>query len=152
MEFIELINNKTEIMNSFIEEENLDREKDSNRIENFIKENLLYKNSKLEDLCLNFLIPGSEIEMMGNGENTILSSNNIEEYMNRLLNSFCYEGIKYSIEAFKKGFNVLFPYTALNCFSSGEISEFLLGNSREQWDFETLNEYVIPNHGYDKSR
>ena len=138
-----------------IEEENRDRDRDledSNRIENFMSENVLYKNSKLEDLCLNFVIPGYEIEMIENGQNIILSANNIEEYMNRILNSLCYEGIKDSIDAFKKGFNIIFPYTSLNCFSSSEISEFLCGNSREQWDFETLNEYVIPNHGYDKSR
>ena len=67
-----------------IEEENRDRDRDledSNRIENFMSENVLYKNSKLENLCLNFVIPGYEIEMIENGQNIILSANNIEEYI-----------------------------------------------------------------------
>ena len=90
--------------------------------------------------------------MVEDGHNILLSAENIENYINLLTNSFCYEGIKDSVNAFKNGFNIVFPYTSLNCFSSEELSEYLCGNSREEWDFETLCDNIMPNHGYDKNR
>jgi E3 ubiquitin-protein ligase TRIP12 len=54
------------------------------------------------------------------------------------------------IKAFKEGFNKVFDIDNLKCFSSIELEEIICGCSSEPWDIDTLNENIIPNHGYDK--
>jgi E3 ubiquitin-protein ligase TRIP12 len=117
------------------------------------KNKLLYNNTKLEELEIPFVVPGySNLEMKENGENIMLNEDNIEEYLNLLLQSLCFYGIKDSINAFRKGFNLVFPVTNLNCFLSEELSEILCGSFVELWDFNTLKDSIIPNYGYDRNR
>ncbi len=115
---------------------------------------LLYNGMKLEHIGINFVIPSYDhIEMIPHGYETILNAYNIEEYVNLIFDSLCYNGIKDSVDAFKKGFNIVFPITSLNCFTSDELSDMLCGsNNNENWDYNTLYESIIPNHGYTKTR
>jgi E3 ubiquitin-protein ligase TRIP12 len=113
---------------------------------------LLYNKSKLEDLGINFVLPGyNYIELKEKGNDIILDACNIEEYVNLLLNSLCFEGVKVAIDAFKNGFSILFPVSSLNCFSSEELCEILSAGNSEKWDEETLLQNILTNHGYDRN-
>jgi E3 ubiquitin-protein ligase TRIP12 len=55
------------------------------------------------------------------------------------------------IDAFKNGFNKVFPINTLKCFTSTELEEVICGCSIESWDYETLLVNIVPNHGYDRN-
>jgi E3 ubiquitin-protein ligase TRIP12 len=121
-------------------------------LRNYLNSKILYNESKLEDLGINFVLPGyNNIELKQKGTDIFLDIFNIEEYVNLILNSLCFEGINHSIEEFKKGFNILFSVTSLNCFSSDEICDFLSVGNNEKWDRETLLQNILTNHGYDRN-
>ena len=130
-----------------IQKENLIRENKSQNLENL----LLYKNKKLSEIDLYFILPGTNIELKTKGSEIQLNSNNFEEYIKLVYERLCGEGIKEYIIAFKNGFNTVFDVNSLKCFQSNELEEILCGSSNESWDFETLSENILPNHGYDKN-
>ncbi len=145
MDLIDVIKIKKELMAKLTPIEN-------ESLNNYLKLNVLYNKVKIEDIGLNFVIPGyNHIELKENGENIILDATNLEEYINLILDALCYDGIKASIDAFKKGFCVVFPITSLTCFSSDELCDILSGKENENWDYETLSGAIVPNHGYDKN-
>jgi E3 ubiquitin-protein ligase TRIP12 len=121
-------------------------------LRNYMNTHLLYNKSKLEDLGINFVLPGyNYIELKEKGNDIILDACNIEEYVNLLLNSLCFEGVKVAIDAFKNGFSLLFPVSSLNFFSSDELCEILSAGNSEKWDEETLLQNILTNHGYDRN-
>ncbi len=124
---------------------------------NFTEENLneeiKYNNCKIEDLDINFTLPGySQIELIPDGRSTILSIYNIEQYLSLIFESLCGNGVKTFFEEFKKGFNLVFSIDSLKCFNSKEIELNFFSDFNENWDYETLYENIIPNHGFNKNR
>ena len=114
---------------------------------------VLYNNLRVDLLGLYFNIPGyCDVELKPDGLNTLLDANNINEYVNLAFDSFCGSGVQEIIEEFTNGFNCVFPITHLRCFTSKEIEDILSNNHEEDWTYETLSEYIIPNHGYNKFR
>lgn len=121
-------------------------------LRNYLNSQLVYDGSNLEDLGINFMLPGyNHIELKEKGADIFLDVCNIEEYVNSIINSLCFEGIKTAIDAFKNGFSILFSVTSLNCFSSDEICEFLSSGNNEKWNRETLMQNILTNHGYDRN-
>jgi len=117
-----------------------------------LNEILTYKNVKIEDLSITFTLPGHpEIELKRGGEESILTINNIEEYVGLLFDKLVLTGCKSYIEAFKSGFNKVFPITNMKTFSSSELEDIICGSSNEKWDYESLIENIIPAHGYHKN-
>jgi hypothetical protein len=113
---------------------------------------LTYKNVKIEDLSITFTLPGHpEIELKRGGEETILTINNIEEYVSLLFDKLVLSGCKSYIEEFKSGFNKVFPITNMKTFTSSELEDIICGSSNEKWDYESLIENIIPAHGYHKN-
>jgi E3 ubiquitin-protein ligase TRIP12 len=118
-----------------------------------LTEKLLYNNTQIQNIGLNFVLPGYyNIELLDHGDDIIVTAHNLEEYVNLIFDALCCKGIEDSIDAFVKGFNIVFPITSLNCFTSQEIEFILCGSSEENWDFHSLYESIITNHGYDKNR
>ncbi len=117
-----------------------------------LKNFLLYDNCKLEDIGINFTLPGYDINLKKNGSEINLDIDNLEEFINLIFKKICFEGISESIIAFKKGFNLVFPIKSLRCFHSFEISELICGANFEVWNEKILYDCVLPNYGYDKNR
>jgi len=77
---------------------------------------------------------------------------NIDEYINLLLDKMLFSGMRANAEAFITGFNKNFSIKSLKCFTSFELENIICGSDSESWDFNTLIENIVPNHGYSKNR
>ncbi len=114
------------------------------------KSALLYNGHKIEDMELYFSLPGYDIPLVDHGENILVNADNIEEYVNSIYNCLLYAGIKESLNNFRKGFDLVFSVSSLECFSSIELVE--LFSCHSEWNYEVMYQHICPNHGYDKSR
>lgn len=65
---------------------------------------LSYKNVKLEDLCLDFTLPGNpEYELVPGGSDKMVTLDSLEEYVSLVADATLKSGIAKQIEAFKSG-------------------------------------------------
>ena len=110
-------------------------------------------NVDLKDLGVSFILPGySNFELKQDGDDILLDNTNINEYLLLLYDSIFCSGIKSIVLAFKEGFEKVFPIKALKCFTSNELEEIICGSTSDaNWSLSTLDNYIITNHGYNKS-
>ena len=140
LDFVNLINKKKEYIKN-------------NKIENCEKINfddiIFYNNCKLSELDIYFTFPGyNNIELKPNGEDILLTMNNIEEYVNLIYDYLFYKGVDKIVKAFKEGFNMNFDINKLKYFSIFEIEEHICGNVDLKWEKNILYENLKPEHGY----
>ncbi|XP_049940581.1 E3 ubiquitin-protein ligase Ufd4 isoform X3 [Schistocerca serialis cubense] len=110
---------------------------------------------RLEDLALTFqYLPGSRdfgftaIDLVRDGADVEVTLDNVEEYA-ELTTNFCLErGIARQLEAFRAGFNRVFPMDKLRAFSPDEVRVMLCGDQNPQWSREDLLTYTEPKLGY----
>lgn len=113
----------------------------------------------LEDLALTFTYAPSSnvygfnyVELVSNGSDIEVNIENVEEYAD-LTASFCLDkGISRQLEAFHKGFSMVFPMEKLAAFSPDEMLMMLCGDQDPQWTREDLINYTEPKLGYTKER
>lgn len=113
----------------------------------------------LEDLALTFAYSPSSsvygisaVDLVPNGADIEVNMENVEEY-SELTTSFCLEkGIARQLEAFYKGFSMVFPLEKLAAFSPDEMRIMLCGDQNPQWTREDLLNYTDPKLGYTKDR
>ncbi|KAI9429610.1 ubiquitin-protein ligase [Lactarius indigo] len=108
---------------------------------------LLKEKVDVEDLALDFTIPGYDIELRPNGRNITVTSENVEEYIAEVIEAIIGEGAKLQAKAFREGFSKVFPITDLQAFALDELV-MLFGNGDEDWSIETLNEAIKADHGF----
>jgi len=101
----------------------------------------------IEDLALDFTIPGYDIELRTNGRDISVTSENVSEYIAEVLDAILGKGAMLQAKAFKEGFSKVFPITDLRAFSADELV-MLFGNSDEDWSVETLSEALKADHGF----
>jgi len=109
--------------------------------------NIAVDGVKLEDLSLDFTLPGYDIELRDNGKDVAVDASNVEEYIREVLEAFLGRGVAFQARAFREGFSKVFPVTDLQTFSSDELS-VMFGNEQEDWSAETLGESVKADHGF----
>jgi len=74
---------------------------------------------------------------------------NLDQYVSLLARYYLYESTKSQIIAFRDGFNKVIPLKHLLGFKSEEVEFVICGGRRnEAWDLKTLEENVVPAHGY----
>ena len=89
------------------------------------------------------------IELKQDGANTPVTLANVQDYIDLICHSYFHENIKLQVNAFKKGFNSIFPIESLKCFSHQEIEHLVCGEHDLDWtDISRLQDVVTPNHGY----
>ncbi|CAG5128805.1 unnamed protein product, partial [Candidula unifasciata] len=111
--------------------------------------NLNMDGCSLEDLDLYFVLPGAEnIELCKGGRDTQVTVDNLEEYLQLVLQWSLVEGISRQFDAFREGFETLFPLTTLQCFYPEELEQLFCGNSADVWDVRMLIDCCRPDHGY----
>ena len=142
-DFLALIKQK----NEYIKKNNISKEK-SNEI-NF-DEIILYNKCKLSELDIYFTFPGYDINLKPNGENILLTMNNIEEYINLIYDFIFFKGVNDLIDSFREGFNMNFDINKMQCFTSEEIEEHICGSKEIKWEKNNLYENLNPEHGYTK--
>lgn len=101
----------------------------------------------VEDLALDFTVPGYDIELRPGGRNIPVTSENAEEYIHEVLDAIIGAGVQPQAKAFREGFSKVFPISDLQAFSADELV-MLFGNSDEDWGVETLNEAIKADHGF----
>ena len=140
LDFINLIEQKQE----YIKTNNIDKTQNIN-----FDDIILYNNCKLSELDIYFIFPGyNNIELKPNGNDILLTMNNIEEYVNLIYDFLFYRGIDKCRQSFREGFNINFNIEKLKCFTSSEIEEYICGSVDANWDKNILLENMKPEHGY----
>lgn len=119
---------------------------------NSLKDKMSQKVAKIErvnieDLALDFTIPGYDIELRPNGRDILVTSENVTEYIAEVLDAILGKGAAIQAKAFRDGFSKVFPITDLRAFSADELV-MLFGNSDEDWSIETLSEALKADHGF----
>lgn len=71
---------------------------------------------KVEDLCLDFTLPGyPEYELVPGGTDIEVTSRNAEEYCDLVVAAFLEHGVRAQVDAFIQGFDAVFESRKLNC-------------------------------------
>jgi E3 ubiquitin-protein ligase HECTD1 len=111
----------------------------------------------VEDLGLTFVFnPSSKVygytsvDLKTNGENEAVTLDNLEEYV-ELVTDFCLNsGIRRQMDAFKVGFDRVFPMEKLFLFNPSELQMILCGDQYPQWTRDDILNYTEPKLGYTK--
>nr|XP_014275679.1 E3 ubiquitin-protein ligase HECTD1 isoform X5 [Halyomorpha halys] len=109
----------------------------------------------LEDLAITFTyLPSlnvygySAADLVPNGSDIEVKMENLEEYIDSMI-EFCLErGIARQMEAFRKGFSRVFPIEKLRAFTPAEVRLMLCGDQNPHWTREDLINYTEPKLGY----
>ena len=106
--------------------------------------------SKAQDLYLFFVIPGTNVELKPNGKDIQLDDDNLDEYLDLLLEAMLITSIQKQLTAFKKGFSKIAKIEYLKIFNSNEIELIICGNNddEKEWTVKNLKENLMPAHGY----
>ncbi|XP_052475722.1 E3 ubiquitin-protein ligase HECTD1 isoform X7 [Carassius gibelio] len=109
----------------------------------------------IEDLGLNFqFCPSSKVhgfssvDLKPNGEDEMVTVENAEEYVELMFDFCMHTGIQKQMEAFRDGFNRVFPMEKLSSFSHKEVQMILCGNQSPSWTAEDIVNYTEPKLGY----
>ncbi|KAL0941810.1 HECT-domain-containing protein [Colletotrichum truncatum] len=111
-------------------------------------EDITIDGVKLDDLCLDFTLPGyPEIELMPNGAQVRVTIDNVDSYLEHVVDMTLGVGVRRQVDAFRTGFSQVFPYSALSAFTPDELVT-LFGRVEEDWSLETLMDSIKADHGY----
>ncbi|KAM9708078.1 E3 ubiquitin-protein ligase HECTD1 isoform 2-T3 [Menidia menidia] len=109
----------------------------------------------VEDLGLNFqFCPSSKVhgfsavDLKSNGDDEMVTMENAEEYVELMFDFCMHTGIQKQMEAFKEGFNRVFPMEKLSSFSHKEVQMILCGNQSPSWTADDIINYTEPKLGY----
>jgi len=98
---------------------------------------IVIHDSRVEDLALDFTLPGySTIELMAQGADTPVTINNVDTYVEKVMEFTLGSGVQRQADAFRAGFSEVFPYSALKAFTPDELV-MLFGRTDEDWSLES---------------
>lgn len=102
----------------------------------------------LDDLCLTFTLPGYvDYELREKGNQSIVRTSTLELYIDAVVRATLHDGIESQMQAFREGFEEVFPLDVLDCFYEEEM-DVLLRGVQEPWTAQKLADCVKCNHGY----
>ncbi|KAI0730615.1 hypothetical protein C8Q76DRAFT_644034 [Earliella scabrosa] len=101
----------------------------------------------MEDLGLDFTVPGYDIELKPGGRDIAVTEDNVDEYIREVIDAIIGKGAAAQAQAFREGFSKVFPIADLQAFTSDELV-MLFGNADEDWSIETLSEALKADHGF----
>ncbi|XP_071056058.1 E3 ubiquitin-protein ligase Ufd4 isoform X3 [Onthophagus taurus] len=149
----ELVKQKQRIM----QDHNLTGEAKQHQIQNLCLNHHSSGAVLLEDLALTFsyspssnVFGFSAVELVPNGADIEVNIENVEEYAELTSDFTLDKGIARQLEAFYKGFSMVFPMEKLAAFSPDEMRVMLCGDQNPQWTREDLLNYTEPKLGYTK--
>ncbi|KAI1158253.1 HECT-domain-containing protein [Nemania serpens] len=100
-------------------------------------EQIVIDGTMLDDLALDFTLPGYPgIELIPGGSHVQVTIDNVESYLDKVIDLTLGRGVKRQIDAFRTGFSQVFPYSALSAFTPDELVT-LFGRAEEDWTLET---------------
>lgn len=115
------------------------------------KHELCYHNTNIEDLCLDFTLPGyPDYLLTSSQDNSMVNTKNLEDYVSLVADATLYSGISRQIEAFKSGFYQVFPIEHLQVFTAEELERLICGE-QDSWALNELLDNMKFDHGYTSS-
>ncbi|THW56470.1 hypothetical protein D6D20_08711 [Aureobasidium pullulans] len=125
------------------EDGNLTAEQKSQAIKN-----IRIEKASIEDLGLDFTLPGYPgVELQPNGSEMDVTIENVELYVEKVIDFTLGCGVQKQVDAFSAGFSQVFPYSALKAFTPDELV-MLFGRADEDWSLETLMDSIKADHGF----
>ncbi|KAI3677127.1 hypothetical protein L1987_86748 [Smallanthus sonchifolius] len=107
-----------------------------------------FRDTKVKDLHLDFTLPGYPDYILASGpDKEMVDSANLEEYIELVVDAKINSGICRQMDAFKSGFNQVFPIDNLQIFTDEELERLLCGES-EIWNSNQLSDLIKFDHGY----
>jgi E3 ubiquitin-protein ligase TRIP12 len=111
-------------------------------------QDLTIRGAHVEDLMLDFTLPGyPSIELVNDGSNVPVTTDNVDKYIERVLDLTLGSGIRRQIDAFAAGFSQVFSFSSLRAFTPAELV-MLFGRVEEDWSIETLMDSIKADHGF----
>ncbi|KAL7775546.1 hypothetical protein CFE70_009389 [Pyrenophora teres f. teres 0-1] len=111
-------------------------------------QDIVIQDCRVEDLALDFTLPGyGSIELIPKGADTPVSIDNVDLYVDKVIDFTLGSGVQRQANAFREGFTEVFPYSALKAFTPDELV-MLFGRTDEDWSLETLMDSIKADHGY----
>ena len=99
--------------------------------------NIVIDNVRLEDLCLDFTLPGyPDVELEKDGAQKRVTIENVDLYLEKVIDLTLGSGVRKQVDAFRAGFSTVFPYSALSAFTPEELVA-LFGKADEDWSLES---------------
>ena len=106
---------------------------------------LQIQGATVQDLGLDFTLPGyPAIELIENGSNIAVTLDNINVYLEKVIDMTLGSGVERQINEFRAGFSQVFPYSALKAFTPAELV-MLFGRVEEDWTIESKL-WTLPNY------
>lgn len=103
----------------------------------------------VESLCLPFVLPGdNDYELIKNGSNVIVTGENAEEFVRRVVFHVLFGGVQQQTKALLQGLSEVLDITSLLVFRSEELELLMCGPSFEKWSLNFLVEATRCDHGY----
>lgn len=110
--------------------------------------NVCLRNTKIEDLCLDFTLPGyPDYALDSESGSKMVNLYNLEEYVKFMVDATVNSGIARQVDAFKSGFDQVFPVRHLKVFTEEELERLLCGE-HVLWNSDELLEHIKFDHGY----
>jgi E3 ubiquitin-protein ligase TRIP12 len=99
----------------------------------------------IDDLGLDYTLPGyPAIELIPGGSRIPVDIENVEQYLEKVIDMTLGSGVQRQVEAFRTGFSQVFPYSALSAFTPDELV-MLFGRIEEDWSLEsTFPRFLSP--------
>ncbi|KAI9663593.1 MAG: Ubiquitin fusion degradation protein 4 [Trizodia sp. TS-e1964] len=114
----------------------------------YATQHIEYHGMRVDDLGLDFTLPGyPSIELIPNGSETPVTIDNVSFYIDRVIDLTLGSGVQKQVDAFRAGFSLVFPYSALKAFTPDELV-MLFGRAEEDWSLETLMDSIKADHGF----
>lgn len=110
-----------------------------------------YKDTSFDDLCIQFVLPGySNIELIDGGNDIFLNIDNIELYMNNVIDCLTNKCVSHQFKSFIRGFNRVLNINELKIFNHVEINTILCGESEDDqnWTKEVLMREIVCKNGF----
>ena len=105
-------------------------------------QNIVIQDCHVEDLALDFTLPGyNSIELIAQGGDTPVTIENVDTYVDKVLDFTLGSGVQRQADAFRAGFSEVFPYSALKAFTPDELV-MLFGRTDEDWSLESKSPYL----------
>ncbi|KAL8280298.1 hypothetical protein RQP46_007215 [Phenoliferia psychrophenolica] len=105
------------------------------------------RDSTISDLVLDFLLPGTSIELKENGREVSVDMSNVEEYVQLVVEWTLRRGIMLQVKEFKSGFSSVFSVRDLQSFTPSELV-MMTSAIDEDWSVECLTTCTKADHGF----
>ena len=103
----------------------------------------------IDDLALDMTLPGyPHIELVADGKNTPVTTENVEKYLELIVDASIGRGVQAQVASFRKGMYSLVNVDKLHCLTTQELSTLIGGTREEDWGYQAIREAIKANHGY----